>query len=99
MPCSSELPGERAMEDAAEIDKLTRMLCELCHAVETANKGRIRQIALSTELSAWWDEHKKWDRRRRKEEKRERMQRRLRQEGISKLTKEERRALGIRREN
>jgi hypothetical protein len=97
MPCRDD----RTVHDPApslkkRLDKVTRLLCELCVKLEDAE--RFDALA-SKKLKAWWDKHKLADRRRRRAEQMERDKDKLRGRALAKaraaLTDEEREALGI----
>lgn len=54
----------------SRIDKVTRLLCELCKTVERKESIRKKKI-MSPELRLWWTEHKKLDAARRHKEMKE----------------------------
>jgi len=89
MPCRTEDWGDDTKEEK-EIQKLTRMLCSACVGLET--KGWDMP---TLELKKWWEKHQKEDERRLAMERAERKKNRLRKQAISKLTPEERKALGL----
>lgn len=72
MPCYYDpmdyVPGYRAGKDAmrSELDKLTRMLCEVLNFTEDEVEMRAMQRYLSKEVMEWWDKHKKFDAKRKK---------------------------------
>ena len=87
-----------------ELDLVTRLLCALCQET-TANL--IEEVE-NGELKAWWENHQKLDakreareakKKRDEEEKRKRAQnkKKLKTQVLSKLSKKEREAIGIRR--
>jgi ABC-type transport system involved in cytochrome c biogenesis ATPase subunit len=90
-----------------ELNKTTRLLCELCEKVE----GKAN-LQLSTELIEWWEHHKKVDAKRKAAEKESaarqaELARRLhkamrllsenaaRRAALNKLSPEERKLLGL----
>lgn len=100
---------ERARIRKAELDKATRLLCSVCSSLERAS-GHIKLasdiLRGEPELLEWWEAHKAADEKRRareeaKRKKREAKERkkarirRLREAAISKLTDEEKAALGL----
>lgn len=109
MPCTYYTPQEEAAMHAAksdnlkaELDQAVRLLCGACKVLE------VEGVALSKVrgLSTWWKRHQKMDRERlaqeaaaREEERREAEKQRkteqLRAKGLSKLSKAERKALGL----
>lgn len=94
MPCRDWEDGFRTDEgySAAKVDKLTRMLCYLCNAVQI-NDGRL--IKANKELSDWWKEHRVADAKRRKAEADKLAKQKLKQAALAKLTDEEKRVLGL----
>lgn len=66
MPCfdSRSTYEYGKQESQAEINKLTRLLCEAMNKLE-GGYG-LDTVAISTELKKWWDNHKKVDERRAK---------------------------------
>lgn len=64
MPCydSRSDPEYIRSEFKADIDKLTRLLCEACTMLELGTDLKEG----SSELRKWWEEHAKWDEQRRK---------------------------------
>ncbi len=88
MPCYNPEPRSGRQGDL-QIDKLTRMLCEVLGANET---GTIR---LSAETCLWWEKHKEEDRARLQREAREDQRRKLRSAALAKLTPEEKALFGL----
>ncbi len=76
MPCTYYTPEEISRQNyeesqklKAELDKTTRLLCEVMTNVESWNEGNPPDIMEpSVELQAWWAEHKKMDEARKAEE-------------------------------
>lgn len=68
-------------EDRAALNNVTRMLCALCERSETTT------IHAVPGLTSWWNLHQANDEKRRKRE--------LRERALSKLTQEEKEALGL----
>ena len=66
MPCYDARDNLTAATMKAELDKVTRLLCELCRAIADpdeliwADDGN-RQYVLTPETLAWWKEHKAAD--------------------------------------
>ena len=78
-----------------KIDKLTRMLCNICSYVETSY-NKLENTNISTECIMWWEEHQKQDAERIKREKETLAREELRIKLLKQLTTEEKHALGIR---
>lgn len=94
MPCSD---GGRYCSDDPELreklDKVTRLLCGLCgRLIDAGKEGYIHK---NKELSEWWEEHQRIDAARLRMEAMQKKKEGLRKLGLSKLTAEERQALGI----
>jgi len=89
MPCydDRDSPSNVRAESQAQIDKLTRLLCEACLTITNVENKAI----CSVELREWWANHQKIDKKRKQEE-------RQAKRGIivmAELTKAEREALGL----
>lgn len=93
MPCRDGGPPIE-VEYKERLDKVTRLLCELCGTLEAS--GANTKKLFTRELSAWWEVHKKADRARELQERAERTRKATRRKALKKLTPAERRALGIR---
>ena len=87
MPCEGGPTNDQYLHE--EIDKLTRMLCYLC------TKCHKELIKSHFDLSEWWDEHQREDKERDAEEKRLQREENEKQLALGKLTRKERRLLGI----
>lgn len=94
MPCRDDY-GDReyANELGRRLDIVTDLLCDLCTRLETT--GQANYINISTKLSIWWLNHKEMDRIRRLNEQLNENKEQLRRNAISKLSVEERQALGL----
>lgn len=95
MPCyytgSAEGDVNLAATEAREsLTKVTAMLCDTLDEVE--REGILHFC--SPETQAWWAEHQRIDAIRIEKEESEETQRKLREEGLAKLSPEERTALG-----
>jgi len=75
-----------------ETDRVTAMLCALCELWEASGYPLAK---LPPGLHVWWDRHKEVDRKRILEEQRKLDRLKTRASAISKLTTEERNALGL----
>lgn len=78
---------------------LVPYLCNLIEGLDKRNLDRIVYNArekTSRDLADWWDEHKRADRERIKREQAEARKKQLKKSALSKLSVEEKRALGIR---
>ena len=91
MPCMSETPEEGINRANREINRLTRVCCDM--------RTVLRRMGLEGELTVesrkWIAEHDDWDRRRVAMEEARGERERVRQRGLDKLTLDERRALGL----
>lgn len=110
MPCRDDRDtcGGTSAADQAYIDKLTRMLCDLCGRLEetlvihTENQGdrKIGEhptdfIYKNEELGKWWDNHKKVDEERRKAEEERKHKESVRKAALGRLTEYEKEVLGL----
>ncbi len=105
MPCEYYTPGEEARMARQELNIVTALLCATCRRIqrhEEAVGHPLNPPSLIESvpgLRAWWDEHQERDRRREAAERQaaESAAKREsdRKAGLSKLTAEERRALGL----
>ncbi len=101
MPCTqtgsllgdAQLSAQEANENAT---KLARMLCATLTLME--KQGDILLDHLNNETEEWWKEHKEIDRKRISKEKKENLaalrKRQVRKSALSKLSEEEKTALG-----
>ena len=69
------------------LDEDTDTLCQWCRTHDVTK--------MSLELQLWWKRHHKADARRKRGKEKTRRQKRLREQALAKLTREERAALGI----
>jgi hypothetical protein len=76
MPCRYYTDAEEAEIAATnskilrnELDKVTRCLCEVMEAVESANRLKKPKFKVSPEVSDWWENHKRMDKALRKIER------------------------------
>lgn len=94
MPCfytgSAEGDARLLVEEANS--KLTMVTQLLCAVLETMEK---RGQVIPQGALEWWKEHKKIDAKRRADEEADKDRKRQREIALTKLTKQERRALGI----
>lgn len=100
MPCyyTGSAAGDAELEHGETqqaLTHVTRMLCDLCEAVEDHDGEQSTLLSSSPSLSKWWADHKQIDQQRRNREKQDRECKALQQSAIKKLTAEERRALGL----
>ena len=77
--------------NVATIDKDTERLCNWCKDNENHLHGL---YGMSLELQIWWRDHQEEDARREKDVRIKAKQQRLKKQALTKLTLEERRALG-----
>ena len=69
------------------VDEDTRKLCKFCQENDVTN--------YSLELQIWWRDHKEMDKKRREMEESKVKQEIIKQSALSKLTEEEKEALGL----
>ena len=89
MPCTYDFPDRGTCGHQAELDKLTRMLCDLMGqitACEPVPYEHSCSVDLDEEMLIWWKAHQAWDAERK---------RKVREGALAKLTNEERKALGL----
>ena|SRR5687768_5746084 len=97
MPCydTGSREGDLALaarEAQVKVTKLTRLLCEANKVLD----GSYLTNSRSREMRERWEEHKRLDKEREERERRLQNERDLRRKALSKLSPEERRALGHR---
>ncbi len=78
-----------------ELDKVTKLLCELCESVEENACGDPQCGTFSEELNQWWEQHKKFDRMRKDMEERREYEIRVKEKAFSKLTSQDMEVLGF----
>lgn len=100
MPCRSDYDEDYTPKVINELDKVTRLLCNVMSILE--NKKLDKQIFSENggskyreELKEWWEDHKKKDKIREKEEAERIKKEKIKDKALSKLTKEERKALNL----
>lgn len=69
-------------------NEMISKLCRLCSEADDITK-------YSLELQMWWRDHQELDRQRLERERIEALDKKHREEGLAKLTKEEKKALGL----
>lgn len=69
------------------LDKMARLLCEFCKSHDVTKQ--------SLELQIWWRDHQKWDKKRKADEQAAVSRAEVRRRALAKLTKEEKKALGL----
>lgn len=97
MPCQSyEDPRDSANEREIR-DRLARIACKaLTQLEELGDKGGLEFLLLKDrEVADWWREHKEADRQEQEKQRVLEERRRIRESALAKLSKEERRVLGI----
>lgn len=91
MPCRDGGYRDEEEELRRKLDEVTNLLCGLCKKLEL--KG---QLPLSdSDLMIWYHKHKKMDAEREAEEAKEKAVRERKKKVLEKLTKEERKTLGL----
>lgn len=81
-----------------ENDKLTPQLCSLIKKMTKKQKDTILyngKNKAARQLAEWWEEHQEADKERVREEKAEKTSNKLRKQALAKLTKAEKKALGL----
>ncbi len=89
---------EQAKNIYAGNDLAVTQLCALLKKLDPKKRDAIVYNAhdkMARDLANWWEEHQKADTERIAEEKHEQEQEKLREQALKKLTKAERRALGL----
>lgn len=115
MPCTYYTPQEEAHianqrynKLKKELDKTTRLLCQVCRSLERG-KSSIKfcsEQLQEKELAAWWEKHQEMDRMRLAEEKRkareaakrklqQKQKKALKKAALEKLSAAEKKALGL----
>lgn len=105
MPCHScETSHDAAYRDRdhykEELDKVTRLLCAVMHALTRHNTTKPSPAILLENiegLAEWWDEHQRFDKLRQAEEARREQEKVEEWEAWNKLTPRQRRLLGARK--
>lgn len=92
MPCRCDDYHDDYVTYKREADKVTDLLCALCYDIEKLNMVGYK---FPKKVQIWWNEHKVADEKRRKEEEEARRIIELKKSAVSKLTAEERKALGL----
>lgn len=83
------------------LDEGDKWVAELCATIELFSDDMMERIVYnakskkSRRLADWWEEHQAADRKRRKKEKKEHQENIERQMALSKLTKREKKLLGL----
>lgn len=102
MPCyitgSAEGDARLSAEESnTEATKVTALLCSLCEALEKARDTSPVpfHVDVPKAVDHWWAAHKKIDAKRQSEELAQNKQEQLKRKTLSKLTKEEKIALGL----
>lgn len=98
MPCyvtgSAEGDARLAEQEAqSRATDMARLLCEACGLLETY--GYMSAVHTSKDLRNWWNQHKEIDEQRIFAENRVQQRLELQKQALSKLTTEERKALGL----
>lgn len=96
MPCADPDPHRTEREIQARLDKVTRMLCDLCTNLDTLDYGIAETCRMPINgLSEWWEAHKQRDKIRVIHEENMRKREEVKKTALSKLTWEERQTLGL----
>jgi hypothetical protein len=94
MPCRDYSDDQISRETQKRLDHVTKLLCYVMSHVGHSELGKHLQTK-DKDLKIWWEEHQEQDRKREEAERRASEKRRLKREALSKLSKEERKALGL----
>ena len=96
MPCRSYEDDDYVSNPKVLRDKLARIACKALTHIEEMDDGGLEKLILQEpEIAEWWSAHKEADRKAKEKEQAIEEKKRLRESALSKLTKEERAALGI----
>ena len=90
MPCRSDYDGDSERALRKELERVTRVACELARTVDSDV-----YLHLNKETREWIVQHERADRERLKREREEADRLLMRKKALKKLTPEERRLLGI----
>jgi hypothetical protein len=80
------------------LDKHTEILCSECKKLTEEEQDSFMydgRNADARKLAAWWERHSEFDKERERREDKKKNHEKLRKQALSKLTKEERKALGF----
>lgn len=96
MPCyvTGSAEGDARLSAREAQQRATLAARVACEALSLLEQGSYVEV-LSEEAQVWWAQHKLVDEQRRKSESAEAEKERLREAAISKLSDEERKALGL----
>jgi hypothetical protein len=91
MPCRYYTEAEELANTTKELDQYARLLCHACQLLEAAGYAK----RMGGELSAWWKDHQMQDKKRKAQERDARDLEFTREQARKKLSKKERKALGL----
>ncbi len=95
MPCNSGMGSSFSGTDyeaRRENDRMARVMCDMLRALEAQG---VDVSIYGPDAAKWWAEHKAHDARRKLQEETAKRQAEIREQALSKLSDEERAALGI----
>ncbi len=94
VPAAIAKAADEYYGDVENLDKNTALLCKMCQEVDDKHiyNGRDPE---ARKLADWWDDHQERDRKRLAQEEADKHKAALRATALSKLTKAERDALGV----
>ena len=93
MPCDSGMSSSSYdWEARREMERLTRISCDIMGALERAG---VNMSAFGAETQNWWQQHKAHDAQKAAAAQAQQQREQHRQQGLAKLTPEERKALGL----
>lgn len=98
MPCQSgpNPPEWEIQSYKNEIDKVTQMLCALCGSIEQSGmSAEFVSSLMPKKVATWWRNHKAIDESRKVSEEKAAQIKRFKENALSKLTKKEKAALGL----
>lgn len=95
MPCEYYLPGEEVAVKNKELNRVTRVACELVTLLRSVPHDWFNVKLLDPDTQAWIAEHDKMDRRRKQDEQTLEYKARLKKKALSKLSAAERGVLGL----
>jgi hypothetical protein len=90
---------EQAQALYANDERCVTVLCDVLTQLSNDSRDRLlysdARDKTARDLADWWEEHQRADARRRQDEEAEKRRKELRASGAAKLTREEKKALGV----
>ena len=95
MPCQSDYPDDALVITRIQLERVTRVACELASAIKQYHGLTGVSYPLSRETAKWIAEHEAADARRHAEEKAEQERKTAKKNALKKLTSKERKLLRL----